>query len=110
VQLPGVADPVLVGHGQHLWEVPDPARKQDSLLWSSATVRDLIDHVETWSAIVDAAVDAGVVAGEEQAARLTGAYLDAPAAAVAQAITPDDRSPGATELRSRITAILRLDQ
>ena len=110
VQLPGVADPVLVGHGQHLWEVPDPARKQDLLLWSSATARDLLDHAETWSAIVDAAVGAGVVAGEEQAARLTGAYLDAPAGAVAQAITPDDRSPGATELRSRITAILRLGQ
>jgi alpha-L-rhamnosidase len=107
VHLPGVAEPVIVRHGAHHWEVPDPVRRPAHITWSSATVRDLIDDVDTWQAVVDEAVAVGVVTGDEHAARRVGAYLDAPAASIAHAFVPDERFPGGMELRNRIAPLLR---
>jgi alpha-L-rhamnosidase len=108
VYVPGAAEPIGVGHGLHEWEVSDPVSRMAPVDWSSATVRDLIDDAVTWQAVVDEAVAVGVVSGDAQAARMVQAYFDAPASDVAQAFVDDERFPGGREIRSRVSAVLRI--
>jgi alpha-L-rhamnosidase len=109
VHLPGVAGTVPVAHGDHRWEVADPVserevRRRD---WSRLAVRDLLDDPFTWAKVVRAATDTGIAPdGEPQVARMLARYLDHPAFSVAQGLAPEDRIPGATELRRQLAVIL----
>jgi hypothetical protein len=88
-----VADPIA--------EVP--GRRID---WSRATVRDLLDDPATWTAVAEVAASTGTTPqGETQAARMLGPYLGASATFVAHALAPDDRLPGAKDLRREIADV-----
>ncbi|MFJ6693147.1 family 78 glycoside hydrolase catalytic domain [Streptomyces sp. NPDC091294] len=106
VHLPGTAEPVTVGHGEHRWEVPDPV-PAGAPQHAAATVRDVFDDPDTWSAVVAAAVETGVVPeGEPQVAARLAAYLDAPATDLILALTPQEIHPGIPALARRLETIL----
>ncbi|PRY32469.1 alpha-L-rhamnosidase [Umezawaea tangerina] len=105
VHVPGRPDPVVVGHGAHEWTVPDPVAA-DRGLPADATVRDVLDHRPTWTAVVEAAVAAGVVDGEARAAGRLLPHLGAPASALVAALGPGALAPVPTELRSRVDGLL----
>ena len=108
VHVPGTPDPVHVGHGDHAWEVADPltGRRDRRPDWSRSTVRDLLDDPLTWDQVVSAAVRTGVARDDTHVARMLTSYLDTPAAQVAQALAPDDRFPGAQDLRDQVAELL----
>jgi len=109
VVLPGMPGETEVSHGSHRWDLPDPFRPapQSPIDWSLGTVRDVLDDPMTWRRVADAATRTGVVAaGETEAARMLTHYLDSPATRLASALAPDDRFPGAMELRNEVAAIL----
>ncbi|KUO18132.1 family 78 glycoside hydrolase catalytic domain [Streptomyces dysideae] len=109
VHVPGEAKSTQVGHGDHEWTVGDPtsAARRQARDWSTATVRDLLDDAGTWAEVAAAADATGITSeGDAQAARMLANYLDAPASLVAEALAPDDRFPGAAELRRRVADIL----
>jgi alpha-L-rhamnosidase len=105
VHLPGGGDPEEVRHGRHEWTVADPYA-QGSVRATEPTIRDLLDHEPTWSAIVAAAVETGVAAGESALAERLARSLDAPAADLADAATAGGFVPGAAELTARLTTVL----
>jgi alpha-L-rhamnosidase len=72
---------------------------------AGATVRDLIDHAPSWRRVVAAATDLGFVDGEAEAAARLVPWLDAPAAALVDALPPPLR-PGADALRERLADVL----
>jgi alpha-L-rhamnosidase len=90
VRVPGAAEPEVVGHGEHQWNVADPSGeaeppgKADDLI----TIRDVLDDPAAWSAVVSAAVEAGAADGEAQAAERLAPYFDAPAAELARLLSP----------------------
>jgi alpha-L-rhamnosidase len=85
VHLPGAAGPELVGHGEHHWDVTDPASAPAA---PAGTVREVIDDPALWTAVVAAAVETGVCpGGEPQLADRLGPHLDAPAADLARLVT-----------------------
>ena len=108
VRVPGTPDTVHVGHGDHRWEVADPVteRREHRPDWSRSSVRDLLDDPLTWDQLVSAAIRTGVAHDDTQVARMLTSYLDTPAAQVAQALAPDDRFPGAQELRDQVAELL----
>jgi alpha-L-rhamnosidase len=110
VRLPGAAGVVVVGHGEHHWEMPDPVGDGATRLdWSRATVRELLDDAVTWRQVVDAAVRTGIApGGEAQAAGMLADYLDAPARLVARALAPEQRTDAAQALGREIDAIAEL--
>jgi alpha-L-rhamnosidase len=101
VYLPGDTGPRLAGHGEHRWDVADPAVAE-----SSDTIRAVLDDPETWSALVAAAVDAGIARGEAQTARRLAAHLDAPAADLIPALAPHATTPRASAVHRELTARL----
>ncbi|MCS7475273.1 family 78 glycoside hydrolase catalytic domain [Umezawaea endophytica] len=105
VHVPGVPDPVAVDHGRHEWRVPDPV-VAEPFPPADATVRDVLDHHPTWTAVVEAAVAAEVVDGERQAAVRLLPHLDAPAAALPAALAHGAFTRGVDELRSRLDRLL----
>ncbi|MET8977910.1 glycoside hydrolase family 78 protein [Streptomyces sp. NPDC004539] len=106
VRLPGADEPRTVGHGEHLWEVPDPLAG-DITAGTPATVRDLLDDADVWSEVVASAVDTGVVpGGEQEVAALLAPYLDAPVTAVPKALAPHVVSPATRTMEQRLDAIL----
>jgi alpha-L-rhamnosidase len=105
VHVPGEADPVEVRHGEHEWTVADPVR--DEPLPADASIRQLMDHEPTWTAVVTAARDSGVAADEAALAARLERYLDAPASQLADAATARGFSPGAEALRARLEFLLR---
>jgi alpha-L-rhamnosidase len=108
VHLPGTAEPKSVGHGEHRWEIPDPMA-DGATQHATATVRDVLDDPDTWAAVVAAAVETGVVpGGEAQVAGRLAAYLDAPAAELVLALTPQESLAGLASLERRLEAILGL--
>jgi alpha-L-rhamnosidase len=104
VRVPGAAAPVEVRHGTHEWHVAD-TWAADRGLPAGATVRDLIDHAPSWRRVVAAATDLGFVDGEAEAAARLVPWLDAPAAALVDALPPPLR-PGADALRERLADVL----
>ncbi|MFJ3772306.1 family 78 glycoside hydrolase catalytic domain [Streptomyces sp. NPDC090075] len=106
VHLPGSAEPVLVGHGEHHWVVPDPVEPSNGSA-AATTVRDVLDDPTAWSAVVSAAVETGLAPrGEAQAAAGLSGYLDAPAGALAGALIPQDLHPGADAFQQAVNAII----
>jgi alpha-L-rhamnosidase len=106
VYLPGAQEPVPVGHGRHEFEVTDPYPGELALP-ASPTIRDVLDHEPTWSAVAAAAVDTGVAGSEYEAARRLERYLDAPATDLVDALAPGGLARGAGALRDRVAALFR---
>jgi alpha-L-rhamnosidase len=104
VQVPGTAGPVEVRHGAHEWHVADAWAAADGLP-AGATVRDVLDHAPAWRRVVAAASELGFVDGEAAAAAQLAPWLDAPAAALVDALPPPLR-PGADALRERLADVL----
>jgi alpha-L-rhamnosidase len=111
VHLPGTAEPVVVGHGEHRWEVADPTSDRDAreLDPATATVRDLVDHPSTWARVVEIATEAGITPlGDVEAASKIAAYLDSPVAVVPGVLAPEDLMAAAVDVRERFARALGL--
>jgi len=104
---PGAAEPVLVGHGEHEFETEDPVHTPRELA-AHASVRDVFDHEQTWSRVAAAAVQTGVADSEERVAARLARHLDAPASALAEALTKFRFVPDAQAFHSRLRDILPL--
>jgi alpha-L-rhamnosidase len=104
VYVPGTREPVRVGHGRHDFEVSDPC-PGTPVLPASPTIRDVLDHEPTWSAVAAAAVDTGVAGSEYEAARRLERYLDAPATDLVDALAPGGLAPGTGALRDRVASL-----
>jgi alpha-L-rhamnosidase len=105
VHVPGQADPVRVGHGAHAWQVADPAAA-DRAPGAGATVRDVLDHEQTWRQVAAAAVETGVVSDEAQAAARLLAFLDAPSSQLVDALAPPGLVEGGQALHARLDGLL----
>jgi alpha-L-rhamnosidase len=105
VFVPGQAEPVPVGHGTHVWQTADPTA-DDRTLAAGATVRDVLDHEETWRQVVAAAVETGVAGDEAQAAARLRAFLDAPASRLVDALAPPGLISGGQALHARLDGLL----
>jgi len=109
VFVPGASDATSVGHGDHHWEVADPVREPapHPVDWSRSTIRDLLDDPAMWLGLADAATRTGVTPdGDAQTARMLAHHLESPATLVAPALAPDERFPGAAELRREVASLL----
>jgi alpha-L-rhamnosidase len=105
VHVPGRSEPVRVGHGTHTWQTADPAAVNRPLP-AQATVRDVLDHEETWRQVVAAAVKTGVAGDEAQAAGRLQAFLDAPASRLVDALAPPGLIDGGQALHARLDGLL----
>jgi len=107
VYVPGGSEPVRVGHGTHTWRTADPAAV-DRPLPAQATVRDVLDHEDTWRQVVAAAVETGVVSDEAQAAARLQPFLDAPSRRLVDALAhaPPGLSKGRKALHARLDHLL----
>jgi alpha-L-rhamnosidase len=105
VYVPGQAEPARVGHGTHTWQVADPAAV-DRPLRAGATIRDVLDHDETWQQVVAAAVETDVVGDEAQAAARLQAFLDAPSSRLVDALAPPRLVEGGQALHARLDGLL----
>jgi alpha-L-rhamnosidase len=105
VHVPGQAEPVRVGHGTHTWQTADPAAA-DLPLPAQATVRDVLDHEETWRQVVAAAVETGVASDEAQAAARLRAFLDAPSSRLVDALASPGLIDGGQALQARLDGLL----
>jgi alpha-L-rhamnosidase len=105
VHVPGEEEPTEVGHGTHTWRVTD-AWGADGALPPAPTVRDVLDHEEAWSKVVDAAEELSLVNGEPGAAGRLGAFLDAPAGVLVDALVPPGFANGAQALRQKLDGVL----
>jgi alpha-L-rhamnosidase len=105
VFVPGQAEPVPVGHGTHVWQTADPTA-DDRTLAAGATVRDVLDHEETWRQVAAAAVETGVASDEAQAAARLRAFLDAPASRLVDALAPPGLISGGQALHARLDGLL----
>jgi alpha-L-rhamnosidase len=107
VHVPGRPEPVRVGHGTHAWETADPAAV-DRPLAAQATVRDVLDHEDTWRQVVAAATESGVVGDEAEAAARLQAFLDAPSGRLVDALAhaPPGLSKGRQALHARLDHLL----
>ncbi|MGW7687078.1 family 78 glycoside hydrolase catalytic domain [Kribbella sp. NPDC054772] len=85
VDVPGQDGIVEVGHGTHEWTAADPYGTPAELP-ADASIRALIDHEPTWTALVAAATEAGVVTDDADLAARLKRYLDQPAAGVVDAL------------------------
>ncbi|HWD82852.1 MAG TPA: alpha-L-rhamnosidase C-terminal domain-containing protein, partial [Kribbella sp.] len=97
VEVPG-QEAVEVGHGTHEWTVDDPYAETPALP-ADATVRQLVDHLPTWTALAAAAVGSGFVADDAELAARLERFLDQPAGDLAEAT-------GADAVRTALGALL----
>jgi len=104
VDVPGL-DPVETGHGTHEWTLADPYAEAPQLA-ADATIRDVLDHEPTWSALAAAAVQHGIVADDAELAGRLERYLDQPAAGLVDAISPRGFSASAEALKAELDALL----
>ncbi len=110
VLLPGTAPVTAVGEGEHSWTVTMPRAAKDLTV---ATIRDLMDHRATWTAVVDAMQVAGLVPhGELQAIELLRVYMDEPALAITSVINNHidgkrGRFPREHPVHAQVEALLR---
>ena len=104
VHVPGRSEPTRVGHGTHVWQTADPA--VDGPLPAPASVRDVLDHEQTWRQVVAAAVEAGVASDEAQAAARLQAVLDAPSSRLIDALAPPGLIDGGQALHAQLDSLL----
>ncbi|HEU5471951.1 MAG TPA: glycoside hydrolase family 78 protein [Actinophytocola sp.] len=102
VHVPGAPEPVVVEHGEHAFQVPDPVL--DPALPAEPTVRDVLDHEPTWAAVVAAATETGAARDEPHAAARVSRFLDAPATTLPEVLGGLARR--ADELHSRLDPLL----
>jgi alpha-L-rhamnosidase len=107
VHVPGRSEPARVGHGTHAWQTADPAAV-DRPLVAQATVRDVLDHEDTWRQVVAAAVESGVVGDEAEAAARLQPFLDAPSSRLVDALAhaPPGLAKGRQALHARLDHLL----
>jgi alpha-L-rhamnosidase len=105
VHVPGRSEPVRVGHGTHAWQTADPVAAEGPLP-AQATVRDVLDHEETWRHVVAAAVETGVAGDDAQAAGRLQAFLDAPSSRLVDALAPPGLIAGGRALHARLDGLL----
>ncbi len=103
VHVPGAAGPVDVRHGRHEWTVADPVHAEP--LPADASIRQLMDHEPSWTAVVAAARAAGVADDEPALAARLESFLDAPVSRLADAATTDGFLPGAEALRTALESL-----
>jgi alpha-L-rhamnosidase len=106
VHVPGARESVRVGHGRHDFEAPDPVAGEP-VLRARPTVRDVLDHEPTWSAITAAAVETGLAGTEQEVARRLRQYLDAPATDLVDALVAGGLIPGGDAFRERVERTFR---
>ncbi|MDP9417487.1 MAG: glycoside hydrolase family 78 protein [Actinomycetota bacterium] len=106
VHVPGEAEPRVVRHGRHEWVTPDKWAEEPELK-RDGTIREVLNHVPTWQAVVAAAVDTGVAPGGEPAvaARLA-AHLAAPISELVDALLPFGHAEGRDRLHERLDPVL----
>ncbi|HEY3558360.1 MAG TPA: family 78 glycoside hydrolase catalytic domain [Kribbella sp.] len=104
VDVPG-QETVEVGHGTHEWTATDPYAEAPELP-ADATVRQLLDHLPTWSAVAEAAVEAGAVTDDAELAGRFKRYLNEPATALVEAIGPRGSTPDAEAVKAALAAVL----
>jgi len=107
VHVPGQSEPVRVGHGTHAWQTADPAAA-DGPLPAQASIRDVLDHEDTWRQVVAAAVETGVASDEAQAAARLQAFLDAPSSRLVDALAPPGLIEGGQALQAKLDGLLSL--
>jgi alpha-L-rhamnosidase len=105
VHVPGRAEPVRVGHGTHTWRTADPAAA-DRPLRAQATVRDVLDHEQTWRRVVAAAAETGAASDEAEAATRLQPYLDAPSSRLVDALTTFGLVEGGQELQAKLDVLI----
>lgn len=105
VHVPGESEPVRVEHGRHQWNVADPFDTAAGLP-DEPTVRDVLDHLPSWTAVATAAVDSGIARDDVDAARRLRPFLDAPGADIGFALTNGGMRPGSDAFRARIGVAL----
>ena len=92
--------------------MPDPAKSVVPIDLARGTIRDLVDHEQTWEALVAATTAARLTPGGTlQAIRMVASYLDRPSAEVAQIIgfqvlDPLDRLTKEHAVHGEIAALL----
>ena len=96
---------VEVGHGTHEWTADDPFAELPALP-ADATIRQLMDHEPTWTALATAAAEAGVVTDDAELAARLERYLDQPAGGLVEAISPRGFTPSAEALKAKLEALL----
>jgi alpha-L-rhamnosidase len=107
VHVPGAAAPEEVGHGDHRWDTSDPIAPHASAPSAITTVREVFDEPKVWSAVVAAAVEAGIAPrGEPEIARRLAPHLDAPVADLVHHLAPDAFTPENSDLRRAADTIL----
>ncbi|NIK59515.1 alpha-L-rhamnosidase [Kribbella shirazensis] len=104
VAVPG-QDVVEVGHGTHEWTADDPYAETPELP-ADATVRQLLDHLPTWSALATAATETGFVTDDADLAGRLERYLDQPAAGLVDAISRRGLTPSAEAVKAALGALL----
>jgi alpha-L-rhamnosidase len=107
VHVPGLSGPARMGHGTHTWQTADPVAVEGPLP-AQATVRDVLDHEETWRHVVAAAVETGVASDEAQAAARLRAFLDAPLSRLVDALAPPGLIEGGQALQAKLDGLLSL--
>jgi alpha-L-rhamnosidase len=105
VAVPGQDEPVEVGHGTHEWTADDPYAEPAGLP-ADATIRQLMDHAPSWTALATAATETGIVTDDAELAARLERYLDRPAAELVEAISPRGFTPSAEALQAKLDAVL----
>ncbi|WP_432894155.1 family 78 glycoside hydrolase catalytic domain [Kribbella sp. CA-245084] len=96
---------VEVEHGTHEWTADDPYADLPELA-ADATIRQLMDHEPTWTALATAAAETGVVTDDAELAARLERYLDQPAGGLVEAISPRGFTPSAEALKAKLEALL----
>ncbi|MFI5695047.1 family 78 glycoside hydrolase catalytic domain [Kribbella sp. NPDC051586] len=104
VEVPGQGV-VEVGHGTHEWTADDTYAEMPDLA-ADATIRQLMDHEPTWTALATAAAETGVVTDDAELAARLERYLDQPAGGLVEAISPRGFTPSAEALKAKLDALL----
>ncbi|TDU84272.1 alpha-L-rhamnosidase [Kribbella voronezhensis] len=105
VHLPGSSEPIEVRHGDHEWTVDDPYA-EPAALPADATIRQFIDHEASWNALIETAVEAGVITDDAQLAGRLERYLDAPATTLVQVAGGWHASGDIDAVQTRLDSLL----
>lgn len=103
VHIPGEAAPVVVLHGDHVWEAVD---RSDGVTAPSADapIRTLMDHEPTWNEVVEASTESGFADDDRAIAERLQPYLDHPSTELGRILCAGDSATGA--FRQRLDKVL----
>ena len=101
LNVPG-CERTTVGPGTHVLQVDPPA----DATRRPSTIRELMDQMPSWTAVVAIATATGLARDGRDVARCMAHMLDSPAAAVADGILKGVPMPGEADLRSRLSELL----